>query len=613
MLQSPPSEAFNAVLQRVSTLEKDVKELKQVDHSVVIVESIRSQVPTAVNEYLGSSLGDSLQKVLQRHTEELKQEFMQQESQKSASEIIKIKQEQASKQKWPEHSTTPFDKIAENEYEQKDILFQMMIAPTAATVDYTHVKRKYDDQDEDPTARSDKVKEKKRPRKDTQSSKKSSTSKESSKDTTPSKTSKSGKSVSAEEPNEEHVHEVTMDAKENIADEMGNAEEQPDSEAAPKTDNAPRNNWFKQPLRPPTPNPEGNKCQVVDDQPEQTWFNDLISAEKDPLTFDKLIANPINFYKFAMNRLKIDKLTKAHLVGPIYELLKGNRCLFDLSKPLPLKGRPGHLTVAAEYFFNNDLEYLKSSDSERKYTTSITKTKAVQYDLVGIEDMILKLWSVTKVDSECGKIEGQKQHNYGYLEEIMVRRADRQLYTFKECDFVNLHLNDIDDMLLIVVQHKLFHLDSDVIVDLAVALRMFTRSLVIKNRVEDVQLGVESYQKKLNITKPQKDFPIIIAKELYTPSFDPPGVVYEYLSNRKRLMRADELYKFSDGTLKLVRDTLHHRLQNFRLGYNKDMPRRKWSATDKKWSGIMVDLIDKLMLEKEDHKEFGNIGWCKES
>ncbi|GJS17631.1 hypothetical protein Tco_0412103 [Tanacetum coccineum] len=67
----------------------------------------------------------------------------------------------------------------------------------------------------------------------------------------------------------------------------------------------------------------------------------------------------------------------------------------------------------------------------------------------------------------------------------------------------------------------------------------------------------------LNITKPQKDFPEISAKELYTPSFDPPRVFYEDLSHQKRLMRADELYKFSDGTLKKVRDTLHHRLLNF--------------------------------------------------
>ncbi|GKA44166.1 hypothetical protein Tco_0736890 [Tanacetum coccineum] len=61
----------------------------------------------------------------------------------------------------------------------------------------------------------------------------------------------------------------------------------------------------------------------VDDGPEQTWFNDLVNAEKDPLTFDDLMATPIDFTKFAMNRLKKDKITKADLVGPVYKLLKG--------------------------------------------------------------------------------------------------------------------------------------------------------------------------------------------------------------------------------------------------------------------------------------------------
>ncbi|GJV57687.1 hypothetical protein Tco_1458692 [Tanacetum coccineum] len=76
-----------------------------------------------------------------------------------------------------------------------------------------------------------------------------------------------------------------------------------------------------------------------------------------------------------------------------------------------------------------------------------------------------------------------KLHGYGYLEKIVVRRADRQLYKFKEGDFVNLHLNDIEDMLLFVVLHKLFHLDGDVIFDLAVALRIMV-DLIDKQMLE---------------------------------------------------------------------------------------------------------------------------------
>ncbi|GJT30175.1 hypothetical protein Tco_0910450 [Tanacetum coccineum] len=156
----------------------------------------------------------------------------------------------------------------------------------------------------------------------------------------------------------------------------------------------------------PTPDQEWNKRQVVVDQPEQPWFNNIVSAAKDPLTFDELMATSIDFSKCAMNRLKIDNITQAHLVGPVYNLLKatctssielkynteecfkaltdkldwnypeGDRCPYDLTKPLPLKGRPGCLTVVAKYFFNNDLEFMNSLDPENKYTTSITKTKA---------------------------------------------------------------------------------------------------------------------------------------------------------------------------------------------------------------------------------------------
>ncbi|GJZ18860.1 hypothetical protein Tco_0555450 [Tanacetum coccineum] len=191
--------------------------------------------------------------------------------------------------------------------------------------------------------------------------------------------------------------------------------------------------------------------------------------------------------------------------------------------------------------------------------------QAARYEIEGIEDMVPTLWSPTKVG---------------------------------EGDFVDLHINDIEHILLLVVQHKLFHLTDSDIVDFIVALRMLTRSLVIKKHVEDLQLGVESYQKKLNITPPQQTILEIKFKEPYTPSHKPTGVIYEDLVQQKRVMWADELYKFSNGTLKKVKDELHHRVLDFELGYNKEMERRKWTAIDKKRSTLMVELIDKQMRER---------------
>nr|GEY42125.1 hypothetical protein [Tanacetum cinerariifolium] len=83
------------------------------------------------------------------------------------------------------------------------------------------------------------------------------------------------------------------------------------------------------------------------------------------------------------------------------------------------------------------------------------------------------------------------------------------------------------DMLLLLLQNKLFNLKGDVIVDLAVALRMYTQRIVFQRRVKDVQLSVESYQKKLNISKPQTRSVDISFKEPYTTQSHPQGVIYE--------------------------------------------------------------------------------------
>ncbi|GJR96786.1 hypothetical protein Tco_0268960 [Tanacetum coccineum] len=67
MTEAPTSTSVNTDFEsifdiqlRVSDLEKEFKELKQVDLPTILRASIRSEVPPAVNEYLRSSLGDAL-------------------------------------------------------------------------------------------------------------------------------------------------------------------------------------------------------------------------------------------------------------------------------------------------------------------------------------------------------------------------------------------------------------------------------------------------------------------------------------------------------------------------------------------------------------------------
>ncbi|GKF26808.1 hypothetical protein Tco_0082702 [Tanacetum coccineum] len=114
---------------------------------------------------------------------------------------------------------------------------------------------------------------------------------------------------------------------------------------------------------------------------------------------------------------------------------------------------------------------------------------------------------------------------------------DDGLYKFKEGDFHRLKIQDIEDMLLLLVQGKVTNLNVEERIAFNVSLRMFTRSVVIQRRVEDLQLGVESYQKKLNLTKPDTYRSNLRRQDAYTPYSDPRGFIYENKDKKNRLMR----------------------------------------------------------------------------
>ncbi|GJV94680.1 hypothetical protein Tco_1546257 [Tanacetum coccineum] len=222
---------------------------------------------------------------------------------------------------------------------------------------------------------------------------------------------------------------------------------------------------------------------------------------------------------------------------------EGRQYPHDLRQPLPLvPNSQGRRVIPFHHFINNDLEYLRGGVSSRKYSTSVTKTTAADYGHIKwIEDLVPNsMWSQTIVKydkfalwgiSHWGKkrrqfyafatsresardvyskrriiavtkVEIVEWHDYKHLDWITIRRDDDVPYKFKEGDFYRLRIQDIEDMLLLLVQGKVTNLSVEERIAFNVSLRMFTRRVVIQRRVEDLQLGVESYQKKLNLTKP---------------------------------------------------------------------------------------------------------------
>ncbi|GJR73195.1 hypothetical protein Tco_0085560 [Tanacetum coccineum] len=190
------------------------------------------------------------------------------------------------------------------------------------------------------------------------------------------------------------------------------------------------------------------------------------------------------------------------------------------------------------------------------------------------------------------KVEIVEWHDYKHLDWITVRRDDDVLYKFKEGDFHRLRIQDIEDMLLLLVQGKVTNLSVEERIAFNVSLRMFTRRVVIQRRVEDLQLGVESYQKKLNLTKPDTYRSNLRRQDAYTPYSDPRGFIYENKDKKNRLMRIDELHKFSDGTLDDVRTALNDRLKGIRMEY---LPQTFWSQRDKANARAMIQAIDKRL------------------
>ncbi|GJX59849.1 hypothetical protein Tco_0291239 [Tanacetum coccineum] len=161
--------------------------------------------------------------------------------------------------------------------------------------------------------------------------------------------------------------------------------------------------------------------------------------------------------------------------------------------------------------------------------------------------------------------------------EIYMQEDDDILYKFKEGDFHRLRIQDIEDMLLLLVQGKLTNLNVEERLAFNVSLRMFTRSVVIQRRVEDLQLGVESYQNKLNLTKPDTN-----------------------KDKKNRLMRIDELHKFSDGTLDDVRTALNDRLKGIRMEY---LPHRLFEPSRQSKSKSYDSGKLQKIKDKEDHTD----------
>ncbi|GKE59364.1 hypothetical protein Tco_1498549, partial [Tanacetum coccineum] len=92
--------------------------------------------------------------------------------------------------------------------------------------------------------------------------------------------------------------------------------------------------------------------------------------------------------------------------------------------------------------------------------------------------------------------------------------------------------------------------------------------------VEDFQLGIESYQTQLNLTKPRWEATGLEFMHDYKILDSPLAVVFRDKYGMQMIMRFNEIHKFSDGTLQQIDEALDYRVKEFKVNKKRLKLRR---------------------------------------
>nr|GEX10841.1 hypothetical protein [Tanacetum cinerariifolium] len=125
------------------------------------------------------------------------------------------------------------------------------------------------------------------------------------------------------------------------------------------------------------------------------------------LRFDLNMSGLVRLSFFEEVKIQLPKiLPKAvsALATPVIErnVTESLEAVVLASKPLPLiQDHRGHQVIPQDFFITNNLEYQKGGDLSRRYSTSVTKTKATTYEIKWIEDL-----------GDSGEEEEDDENNY---------------------------------------------------------------------------------------------------------------------------------------------------------------------------------------------------------
>ncbi|GJS98685.1 hypothetical protein Tco_0819855 [Tanacetum coccineum] len=282
----------------------------------------------------------------------------------------------------------------------------------------------------------------------------------------------------------------------------------------------------------------------------------------------------------------ITELTPEHL-----EVNKG-LLRYNVSSLLPLGGPPGQVTIQIEFFFNKDLEYLRFGHKGDRLALSITKMKVASYPDAGLEQMVPnQMWAEEEYMYDISASYGIS-HWWFKRQQFYI---DRHSADTNQRAIVRTHMR-----ILSVVRIEILPSEFERRCTLAKSSRspepptaqkdkkfsycfsnLWIRNLVIRKRVEDFQLGIESYQTQLNLTKPRWEATGLEFMHDYKILDSPRAVVFRDRYGMQMIMRFNEIHKFSDGTLQQIDEALDYRVKEFKVNkVNPGLNTRFWTKND---------------------------------
>ncbi|GJZ24436.1 retrovirus-related pol polyprotein from transposon TNT 1-94 [Tanacetum coccineum] len=359
-------------------------------------------------------------------------------------------------------------------------------------------------------------------------------------------------------------------------------DEDSENDHQPKADS--KKEWWK-PLaeeeRPATPEPawtipSSNKSDVVNN-----WASAL-AITYEPLAENSLLAkigDMTTFMNWYCQKVNKTMLTQADFKGQAYEVVKA-------FYPDVI-----HLQFQMEEY----LEYLRYGSKGSNPALTISKMKDASYPDFGLELLVPeKMWIDDVHDSSsCRKdvrthmrilsvvrIKAYSRYGYDYLSELVLRRADFQEHTIAEKDFKNLYPSDFEDLNLLLLQGHLDHI---------LGLDKWMLSTALPDTVEPhkTRMDATGYEFKHD----------------YTIIKSPRAVVFPVNNNERKIMRFNEIYKFSDGMLTRILETLDYRGKEFKVKrLNLGMNTRFWTEKDVTRSKEFIATIERRLKTRRIYR-----------